>query len=109
MTSLVLGQYSGDSMVYKGHVTLGVGGESFRRIRSLDQTGHPPFTVPDGNESAVWIEPVLVCTVRYMMKTASGGMRQPVFKGLREDSMSNFLALWRIIRYGHTLVFRLHV
>lgn len=87
MTSIVLGQYSGDSLVYKGHVTLGVGGENFRRIRKMEQTGHPPFAVPDGNESAVWIEPVLVCTVRYMMKTASGGMRQPVFKGLREDKL----------------------
>ena len=37
------------------------------------------------NEAAAWIEPRLVCTVRYMMKTGTGGMRQPVFKGLRDD------------------------
>ncbi|MBC3514594.1 hypothetical protein H8J73_13385 [Ruminococcus bicirculans] len=36
-------------------------------------------------ENAVWVTPELVCTVKYMMKTESGGMRQPVFKGLRED------------------------
>ena len=30
----------------------------------------------------VWIEPKLVCTVKYLMKNASGSLRQPVFKGL---------------------------
>ena len=36
-------------------------------------------------DNAVWVTPELVCTVKYMMKTESGGMRHPVFKGLRED------------------------
>ena len=72
MNSIILGQYSNGQLVYKGHVTLGVGGEPFRRIKTL-------------NKNAVWVTPELVCTVKYMMKTESGGMRQPVFKGLRED------------------------
>jgi len=38
-----------------------------------------------GNEQAAWVEPKLVCTVQYMMKTEGGGMRQSVFKGLRTD------------------------
>ncbi|WP_308167967.1 ATP dependent DNA ligase [Clostridium estertheticum] len=29
--------------------------------------------------------PKLVCIVKFMMKTANGGLRQPVFKGIRED------------------------
>ena len=33
--SLVLGQYAGGTLTYKGHVTLGVCGGSFRRIREL--------------------------------------------------------------------------
>ena len=85
MTSIVLGQYQNGQLIYKGHVTLGVGGESFRRIREQPALPAPPFAVPSGNEQAVWIEPNLVCTVQYMMKTESGGMRQPVFKGLRLD------------------------
>jgi ATP-dependent DNA ligase len=31
------------------------------------------------------MKPELVGVVKYMMRTKSGGMRQPVFKGLRED------------------------
>ena len=41
--------------------------------------------VPKKNENAFWVQPKLVCTVKYMMKTESGSLRQPVFKGLRED------------------------
>ena len=87
MNSVILGQYSNSQLVYKGHVTLGVGGEPFRKIKSLDIISCPFSEVPKGNENAVWVKPELVCTVKYMMKTESGGMRQPVFKGLREDKL----------------------
>ncbi len=85
MNSIILGQYRNGRLVYKGHVTLGVGGEPFRRKKALDKTSCPFSEIPKGNENAVWVKPELVCTVKYMMKTESGGMRQPVFKGLRED------------------------
>ncbi len=85
MNSIILGQYRNGQLVYQGHVTLGVGGEPFRRIKALDKTSCPFSEIPKGNENAVWVTPKLVCTVKYMMKTESGGMRQPVFKGLRED------------------------
>ncbi len=84
MTSVVLGQFADGKLKYKGHVTLGVGGESFRRIRRLPRISVPLFEPPAGNEDAVWVEPVVCCTVKYMEKTESG-LRQPVFKGLRED------------------------
>ena len=90
MTSLVLGQYvKTGGLVYKGHVTLGVGGAPFRKILEQPQVPYPPFEVTQGHgdENAVWIEPSLVCIVSYMQKTNNGGMRQPVFKGLREDKM----------------------
>ena len=85
MNSIILGQYSRGQLIYKGHVTLGVGGEPFRKIKSLDETSCPFTEMPKGNENAVWVKPELVCTVKYMMKTEHGGMRQPVFKGLRDD------------------------
>lgn len=85
MNSIVLGQYRANELIYKGHVTLGVGGEPFQKIQALDKV-HCPFSeIPKGNEDAVWVVQKLVCTVKYMMKTESGGLRQPVFKGLRED------------------------
>lgn len=85
MNSIILGQYSNGQLIYKGHVTLGVGGEPFQKMKSLDRTSCPFSEIPKGNENAVWVKPELVCTVKYMMKTESGGMRQPVFKGLRDD------------------------
>ena len=87
MNSIILGQYRANELIYKGHVTLGVGGELFRKIQALDKIQCPFSEIPKGNENAVWVVPKLVCTVKYMMKTESGGLRQPVFKGLREDKV----------------------
>lgn len=85
MSSIAIGQYRDGQLVYKGRVSLGVGGESFRRIRQQPIMKAPPFAVPHERDAMVWIEPRLVCVVRYMTKGKSGGLRQAVFKGLRED------------------------
>ena len=84
VVSLILGQYKENNMIYKGHVTLGVSREDFKIISGTN-TSQPPFEPPKGNENAVWIKPDLVCTVKYMEKTSNGGLRQPVYKGLRDD------------------------
>lgn len=83
--SLVLGQYRGGAIIYKGHVTLGVNGDAFHSISAVERREAAPFAAPPGNERAVWIAPRLVCTVKYMELTNNGGLRQPVFKGLRND------------------------
>lgn len=72
-------------MIYKGHVTLGVSTDDFRLIAATKKLKSPPFQVTAGNENAVWISPEHVCIVKYMMKTSTGSMRQPVFKGIRDD------------------------
>jgi ATP-dependent DNA ligase len=84
MTSLVLGQYDGNDLVYRGHVTLGVS------MRLLQQQGftvakESPFEyIPKGNEEATWIEPTLVGIVE-SMPTEKEAFRQPTFKGFRDD------------------------
>ncbi len=84
MTSLILGQYNQDELIYKGHVTLGVS------MRLLNQHKYqlidsPPFAqVPKGNENATWMVPELVCIVE-SMPTEKESFRQPVFKGIRDD------------------------
>lgn len=88
MASLILGQYAPNGeLAYTGHVTLGVSGRDFERIREQEAVPCPPFAPPSGhgNDRAVWIRPELVCTVKCMERTKNGGMRQPVFKGLRMD------------------------
>ncbi|MBW9155935.1 ATP-dependent DNA ligase [Clostridium tagluense] len=84
--SIVLGQYSGKELVYKGHVTLGISTEDFKLIESMPRISAQPFNeLSPGNDTAVWIEPNLVCIVKFMMKTSNGSLRQPIFKGLRDD------------------------
>ena len=82
ITSTILGQYDGDTLIYKGHVTFGV---KFGELKKLEPLGHSPFPeLPPGNENAVWLKPELVCVVQYM-PNEKGMLRQPVFKGFRDD------------------------
>ena len=83
--SLVLGKYSEGRLVYKGHVTVGASGGEFKKVSAQKRRKCPFTEIPKGHESAVWLEPALVCTAKFMARTASGSMRQAVFKCLRED------------------------
>lgn len=86
ITSVVLGQYSGSELVYKGHVTFGVKYGDLKKLETLEQS---PFQItPPGNENAIWLKPELVCVVQYMPND-KGALRQPVFKGFREDKSPN--------------------
>ena len=84
MISLILGLYDGKKLIYKGHATLGA---SLSYVQDHSKVaGNCPFAeIPEGNERANWIQPHLVGTVKFMEFTTSGGMRQPVFKGYRDD------------------------
>ena len=86
MFSIVLGQFQDGALVYRGHVTLGVRGRAFDRVLQQVRVMRPPFAAPPrGNEEAVWLRPALVCTVSSLERTDGGGIRHPVFKGLRDD------------------------
>lgn len=84
MVSLVLAQYRDEELIYKGHVTMGV---SLSYLNThCKKTNTCPFPVlPKGNEDAIWIKPHLCGIVKFMEYTKQGGLRQPVFKGFRED------------------------
>ena len=80
--SLIIAKYRGDMLVYKGHVTSGVTKET---VASLEIARINPFRMlPIGNEIAVWVKPTRVCVVEYMPNTLNS-LRQPVFKGFRDD------------------------
>jgi bifunctional non-homologous end joining protein LigD len=87
MTSLVLGQYDEDVLVYKGHVTLGVSLRILKehKYKTID---YSPFGyIPPGNLDCVWLAPELVCIVE-SMPTEKESFRQPVFKGIRDDKLA---------------------
>lgn len=88
MAAIILGQYRDGKLVPKGHVPLGVSGLDFARIKAQPRFLFAPFEkiyLSNDEEPTVWIAPELVCIVQFMYWTKSGSMRQPVFKGLRDD------------------------
>lgn len=87
VTSIVLGQYEDGILTYQSHVVLGVSHVDFRRISSLKKMDKAYYHAFPDYEDAVWVEPSLVCTVTFMERTKSGGLRQPVFKGVRTDKL----------------------
>lgn len=81
MTSLILGEYRNGELSYAGTVTMGVR----REITRILKKAYCPFVeIPPGKEKAVWCNPEFIGTVEYMPNTMDA-LRQPVFKGIRDD------------------------
>lgn len=83
---LILGYYDGNGeLKCRGKVSLGVSRAEQKIITDFakDNTVNKPWF--DNYKNVVWLKPQLVGTVNYMQQTHSGSMRQPVWKGLRED------------------------
>jgi bifunctional non-homologous end joining protein LigD len=78
----------GADLVYAGTVGSGLDTREMTEIRArLDPARRPtpPVAHPPKDRNAVWVEPELVCEVRYKEQTRGGHLRQPVFLRLRED------------------------
>lgn len=82
VTSIVIAQKHNDKLVFKGHVSLGVSKDALNIIKSQRKLDYSLFETKD---STIWIEPNIICTVKYMEKTESGNLRQAVFKGIRAE------------------------
>ena len=83
--SVILGEIQEGHLQYLGHVSTGISATERKMILSADRRSSPPCAVPNDSADVTWIKPGLMCTVRYMERTASGSLRQPVFKSLRTD------------------------
>lgn len=82
MVSLILGEYQDGELVYAGTVSWGVRRDVLRVLTK----GVCPFRESielDGN--IVWCKPEKTCIVEYMPNTQDA-LRQPVFKGIRDDA-----------------------
>lgn len=83
MTSIILGLYDNGQLTYRGHVTLGVNINTLLKHKPVI-IDHPDFPIPPSHDDAVWFAPQLVCIVQYM-SNEKNSLRQPVFKGIRND------------------------
>ncbi|HEV8143235.1 MAG TPA: non-homologous end-joining DNA ligase, partial [Methylomirabilota bacterium] len=87
--ALHVGLYEDDALVYVGRVGTGFDDatldaifqklQPFRRATSPFTRGAPP------GRGHTWVEPVLVCEVRFTEWTDEGGIRHPAFLGMRDD------------------------
>ena len=85
---LILGYYDEEGKLQcRGKVYLGISKEEmgiiaqFSKGNTVKKPWFPKY------KNAVWLKPQLVGTAHFMHETARGGMRQPVWKGLRFDKI----------------------
>lgn len=90
--SLLLGVPGPDGLEFAGRVGSGLAGDAVQQVlaeRLSPLTGaDPPFAAPLPRPDAAgsrWCEPGLVVEVAHLGWTAAGRLRQPVFRGIRDD------------------------
>jgi bifunctional non-homologous end joining protein LigD len=89
--ALHVGLYDDDGgrLVYVSKVGTGFDGAEIERLwRRLEPLGREtsPFDVgTPGGRGHHWVEPRLVCEVRFTEWTRDGGLRHPTYLGLRDD------------------------
>jgi bifunctional non-homologous end joining protein LigD len=88
--ALLVGYYKGGQLRYAGKVGTGYTRETLldlrHRLDKIERDGSP-FDVegPQPGEPAYWVEPRLVAVIGFVEWTQNDLLRQPRFKGLRED------------------------
>lgn len=89
-SSLLLGVYDDNRLIYRGRVGTGFDEETLKRLSSkmkpLERKTSPFAETPkDARDRAVWLTPKLVAQIAYTEVTSDGRLRHPSFLGLRED------------------------
>jgi bifunctional non-homologous end joining protein LigD len=95
---LLIGYYDGDDLRYASSVGSGLTDKALddikARLKNIEVDEAPFVNPPDvvggrwaGGKAArcFWVKPELVAQVRFASWTRDGGLRAPVFKGLRTD------------------------
>lgn len=83
---LILGYYDDNGKLQcRGKVFLGVSESDKKIIGEFAKKNTVKRSWFDKYKNAVWIKPELIGTAHFMHETENGGMRQPVWKGLRDD------------------------
>ncbi|RYD58961.1 MAG: DNA ligase D [Sphingobacteriales bacterium] len=87
--ALILGVYENGKLQYIGHTGTGFDDKTLREVHKQMQplvTDENPFgTKVRVNSPVTWVEPRLVCNLKFTEVTADGNRRHPVFMGLRID------------------------
>ena len=88
-SSLLLGQYEGETLIYKGNVGTGFNGASLEdlaaRFAKLVQDEAPAEVPREDRRGVTWLTPELVAEVAFAEFTAEGSVRHASFISLRSD------------------------
>lgn len=88
IASLYLGRYENGKLLYAGKAQTGFTNEDLYEVRErLDPyvTQRCPLSAPIQKPKATWVTPVVQAEVEYSTFTAAGLLREPIYKGLRDD------------------------
>lgn len=89
--SLLVGEPRPDGLSYRGKVGSGVSGRAGAALAEVLRPLRAPVSpfaeeLPRADRSgAVWVRPVLVVDVQYLAITRDGRLRQPAYRGVRDD------------------------
>lgn len=89
-SSLLLGEYAGGRLIYRGRVGTGFDDRTFatlkKKFASRARQASPFEQEPaEARHDAVWLKPDLVAQIAYLEQTPDGHLRHPSYLGLRED------------------------
>lgn len=87
--SLLLGVYDGKELAYVGHTGSGFNAKSleaiYKKLQPLVRHSSPFAEAPRTNMPATWVQPKLVCEIKFTEWTKDRMARHPIFTGLRSD------------------------
>ncbi len=87
--AVILGKYINRKLTYIGHSGSGFNDDELKEMHNRFEeltTEECPFKeIPKTNMPAIWLKPELVCEVKFAEWTSDNILRQPIFKGLRND------------------------
>ncbi len=96
--SLILGAEKNDKLTYIGNCGTGFSNDQqkdlLKRMKDLETTENPyGEKINLKGRKPNWILPRLICEVTFAEWTKGGRMRHPVYKGLREDKISEEISI----------------
>jgi len=96
--ALLLGTYEGNELVYRGKVGSGFSEKDLHglleRLQRATRDSPTVTSLPSGAglKGIHWVAPELVVQVEFRELTRDGGLRHPVFRGVREDKIAEQVA-----------------
>jgi bifunctional non-homologous end joining protein LigD len=87
--ALILGIYEDGKLNYIGHTGTGFTSSTlekvYKTIEPLKRKASPFSKKVPVNSPVTWVDPVIVCAIKFTEVTEEGILRHPVFQGLRID------------------------